>query len=83
LPSASKANTSATPLALGTAGTMPVTTEPSPALDQITVPLGSVPEDTVTSAEAVPAVTVTCHPSAAAKQRFSKPKPDPTIRKIL
>src|SRR5208337_1952332 len=65
VPSAWKAKTSATPVVLGTAGTINVTPEPSPGLDQITVPRGSVAAETVTSAAAVPAVMVT-FPTASA-----------------
>src|ERR1700690_862594 len=61
------ANTSATPLGLGTAGRIDQT---SPGWDQSTVPRGgpagkSVGDETVTSADAVPAVIVTC-PAASA-----------------
>jgi len=64
VPSAWKAKTSATPVVLGTAGTIDVTLEPSPGLDQMTVPRGSAAE-TVTSQVAVPAVMVT-YPAARA-----------------
>src|SRR5580704_11328568 len=53
------ANTSATPFELGTAGTIELT-HPVPGLDHSTVPRGSAPSETVTSADAPPAVTVTC-----------------------
>src|ERR1017187_1520243 len=59
------ANTSATPLGLGTAGTILATYAPVPGLDHSTVPTGSAPPGsvaasiTVTSADAVPAVIVT------------------------
>jgi hypothetical protein len=56
VPSDWNANTSATPLGLGTAGTIDLTPEPLPGLDQITVPKGSAPAKTVTSADAVPAL---------------------------
>src|ERR1035438_881437 len=59
VPSAWKAKTSATPLVLGTAGTIDWAPDPSPGFDQITVPRGSAPAKTVTSADAVPAVMVT------------------------
>src|ERR1700690_711060 len=67
VPSFMRANTSATPLGLGTAGT---TYETSPGWDHSPVPRGrppgkSVGEETVTSADAVPAVMVTC-PAASA-----------------
>src|ERR1035438_25754 len=65
VPSAWKAKTSATPVVLGTAGTIDWTPEPSPGFDQITVPGGSGPAKTVISADAVPAGTVTC-PAASA-----------------
>src|SRR5438105_13857187 len=60
VPSAWKANTSATPLGLGTAGTILVTPAPLPGLDQSTVPTDRASAETVTSADAVPAVMVTC-----------------------
>src|SRR5271157_1353243 len=63
--SALSANTSATPVALGTAGTMDWTPLPSPGLLHTAVPTGSAPAQTVTSADPVPAVTVTC-PAASA-----------------
>ena len=53
------ANMSATPLALGTAGTIEYTPDPLPGLDQMTVPIGNAPAEKVTSAEASPAVMVT------------------------
>src|SRR5271170_3705998 len=65
VPSFCIANTSATPVGLGTAGMMLVTPDPSPGLDQSTVPRASGPADTVTSAEAPPAVIVMC-PTASA-----------------
>src|ERR1700732_3892973 len=59
LPSALSANTSATPVELGTAGTILLTPEPSPGFDQRTVPVGNAePAQTVTSVEAFPAVIV-------------------------
>src|SRR5580658_2210351 len=59
LPSAFVANPSATPVELGTAGTILETPEPSPGFDQITVPVGNVePVQTVTSDVALPAVIV-------------------------
>src|SRR5271166_2236573 len=53
------ANTSAIPVGLGTEGTIDVTPEPSPGFDQRTVPSAKVAEDTVTSADAPPAIIVT------------------------
>lgn len=53
------ANTSVTPLALGTAGTIFFTPDPFPGFDQSTVPIARASADTVTSAVAVPAVIVT------------------------
>src|SRR5579862_162481 len=58
LQSAFRAKTSATPVELGTAGTILETPEPSPGLDQITVPARNALVTTVTSAEAFPAVIV-------------------------
>src|SRR3974390_2417422 len=57
--SACKANTSATPVGLGTAGIILVTPEPSPGFPQLRVPVASVgPACTVTSIEAFPTVIV-------------------------
>ena len=71
VPSFWNANTSATPVALGTAGTIRATPDPFPGFDHRVVPGASVPpgstlgSHTVTSADAPPAVTVTC-PTASA-----------------
>jgi len=43
VPSLLNANTSATPVELGTAGTIFLTPDPSPGFDHSTVPVGSVP----------------------------------------
>src|SRR5271166_2073155 len=59
VPSFWNANTSATPLELGTAGTILPTPDPFPGFDQITVPTGRL-VDTVTSADPVPALIVAC-----------------------
>src|SRR5271157_6405766 len=67
VPSSWNANTSATPLGLGTAGTIRSTPDPLPGLDQSTVPRGRAPAETVTSADALPAVIVTC-PAARAER---------------
>jgi hypothetical protein len=64
VPSFWSAKTSATPVALGTAGIIFETPDPLPGLDQITVPSDRV-VDTVTSAVAPPALIVTC-PTARA-----------------
>jgi hypothetical protein len=57
LPSWFKANTSATPVELGTAGTIQETPEGSPGFDHMTVLVGNAaPLSTVTFAEALPAV---------------------------
>src|ERR1035438_7829552 len=78
VPSAWNANTSATPLVLGTAGTIDWTPDPSPGLDQITVPKGSGSAETVTSADAVPAVMVTS-PAARAVSSGGSSVDRPTI----
>ena len=60
VPTFSSAKTSANPVGLGTAGIIVPTPDPSPGLDQSTVPEGSGAALTVTSADAVPPVIVTC-----------------------
>ena len=57
VPSFWNANTSATPLELGTAGTIRATPDPFPGFDHNTVPNGRL-VDTVTSADPVPALIV-------------------------
>jgi hypothetical protein len=65
-PDLCNANTSATPVELGTAGIILLTPEPSPRFDHIWVPVGNVgPGYTVTFAEALPAVMVAA-PTATA-----------------
>ena len=54
VPSFWNANTSATPLALGTAGTIRATPDPLPWFSQSTVPTGGVSAETVISAPCPP-----------------------------
>jgi hypothetical protein len=83
VPSPCTANTSATPFGLGTAGIIASTQPPLPGFDHTTVPAGTSPATTVTSAAAPPAVTIACPAASAVSTGGSPPDKLTTLASLV